>query len=239
MKKNRLDGKVALITGATHGIGAAVAEAFAKEGATLILVGRDTEALEKIDDIVQSYGASATLVPLDLKNFQAIDEMVYAIAGRYKKLDILVGNAGILGHVGPITDTKPSDWHDVMDVNLNANWYLLKACDPLLKKSPAGRAIFVSSGVASHVSPFWSAYAVSKTALEAMVKIYAKEIETTYPNLKVNLVNPGALRTALRAQARPGEDPLTLPEPASVVKTFVDLASDECKHHGEVINAQG
>jgi NAD(P)-dependent dehydrogenase (short-subunit alcohol dehydrogenase family) len=235
----RLEGKLALITGATHGIGAAVAEEFAKQGADLILVGRDTQALEKIDDIVQSHGVHATLVPLDLKNFQSIDEMVYAVAQRYQKLDILVGNAGILGHLGPITDGTPADWHDVMDVNLNANWRLLKACDPMLKQAPAGRAIFVTSGVASRVMAYWNAYAVSKVALEAMVRTYAKEVETTYPNLRVNLLNPGAVRTGLRAKAMPGEDPSTLPAPVDIVKAFVDLASDECRHHGDVIQAQG
>ncbi len=235
----KLAGKLALITGATRGLGAAIAEEYAKQGAELILVGRSAAALEKIDDVVQSHGANAMLVPLDLTKTHAIDEMVQAIAHRYKKLDIIVGNAGVLGHVGPMTDGTPADWQEVMDVNLNANWRLLKACDSLLKKSPYGRAIFVTSGVTTKIMPFWSAYAVSKTALETMVKTYAMEVEQTYPHLRVNLVNPGALRTKMRAQAMPGEDPLSLPEASSVVNTFVDLASDHCRHHGEVIHAQG
>jgi NAD(P)-dependent dehydrogenase (short-subunit alcohol dehydrogenase family) len=235
----KLAGKLALITGATHGIGAAIAEEYAKEGADLILIGLDALALEKIDDVVKAYGVNATLVPLDLKNYIAIDEMINSIAGRFKKLDILVGNAGVLGHIGPMADGSSADWHETIDVNLNANWHLLKACDPLLKQSPAGRAIFVTSGVTTHIAAYWSAYAVSKTALEMMVKIYAKETENAYPNLKINLVNPGPVRTKLRAQAMPGEDPMSLPVPSQVVSVFVDLASDRCRHHGDLIHAQG
>lgn len=235
----KLNDKVALITGATRGLGAAVAEEFAKQGAQLILIGRKTQDLEEIDDIIQTYGHSAMLVPLDLNKSYAMDEIAQAIAQRYGKLDIIVGNAGVLGHIGPMTDSSPTDWQEVMEVNLNANWRLLKACDPLLKKSPAGRAIFVSSGVTHRPAPFWGAYAVSKAALEVMVKTYAAETVNTYPNLKVNILNPGALRTKMRAQAMPGEDPMSLPEASTIVSTFVDLASDSCAHHGDVINAQG
>lgn len=234
-----LEGKLALITGATRGIGAAVAESYAKAGCDLVLTGRNTSDLEAIDDIVKHYGVNSTLVPLDLKNFQSIDEMVFAIAQRFQKLDILVGNAGILGQLGPMTDPSPAAWQEVMDVNLMANWRLLKLCDPLLKKSPAGRAIFVTSGLGHRVVPYWGAYSVSKAALEMMVKMYAKEVETTYPNLRVNLVNPGAVRTKMRAQAIPGEDPMTLPAPSQVTGVFVDLASNTCRHHGDVVNAQG
>ncbi len=235
----RLEGKLALITGASAGIGAAVAEEYAKAGADLVLVGRNTQGLEAIDDIVQSHGVKATLVPMDLRNFQSIDEMVFAIAARFQKLDIVVGNAAVLGPLGPMTDSSPEAWHEVMDINLNANWRLLKMCDPLLKKAPAGRAIFVTSGVARQVIPYMSAYAVSKAALEFMVKTYAKEVENTYPNLRVNLLDPGVVRTKMRAQAAPGEDPMTLPTPSQIAGAFVDLASDECRHHGEVVFAQG
>lgn len=237
-KTKRLAGKLALITGATQGLGAAIAEAYAREGADLILVGREAKSLEDIDDRVKSYGASAMLVPLDLHHLHAIDELAVAIASRYRKLDILVGNAGVLGHLGPIVDTPATEWQNVMNINLNANWHLLKAMDPLLKQSPSGRAIFVTSGVTHNVSSLWSAYAVSKTALEMMVKIYASETQNTYPHLKVNLVDPGKIRTRMRAQAMPGEDPMTLPTAASVADVFVDLALETCQSHGQVIQAQ-
>lgn len=233
-----LAGKLALITGATRGIGAAVAEDYAKAGCDLVLVGRNTADLERIDDIVKAYGVNATLVPLDLKNFQSIDEMIFAIAQRFQKLDILVANAGVLGQLGPLCDSSPADWQEVIDVNLMANWRLLKLCDPLLKKSPGGRAIFVTSGITRRVHPYWGAYAVSKSALDVMVKMYAAEVANTYPNLRVNLVSPGPVRTRMRANAVPGEDPMTLPAPSQVTGVFVELASDSCQHHGEIIYAQ-
>lgn len=234
----RLEGKLALITGASKGLGAAVAKKFASEGADLILVGRDVASLEEVDDAVQAYGGNSTLVPLDLKKFGAIEELVVQVAGRFQKLDILVGNAAVLGGLGPVADADSKNWQEVFDVNLNANWYLLKGFDPLLKKSPAGRAIFVTSSVAQGIHPYWSAYAISKGSLEMMVKLYAREIEATHKNLKVNLINPGAVRTSMRADAMPGEDPMTLPEPSQVAESFVQLAANDCDHHGQVIQAR-
>jgi len=239
MAKRRLEGKLALITGASRGLGAAVAEEFARQGAELILVARDVQALEQVDDKVRACGGKATLVPLDLKNFQKIDELVLSVVEHFKRLDILVGNAGLLGTLSPIADTTPQDWQDVLDVNLTANWRLIRGFDPLLKKSKAGRAIFVSSGVAAKVCPYWSIYGVSKAALEMMVKMYAQEVANTHPNLRVNLLNPGAIRTDMRAAAMPGEDPMTLPGPAEIAEAFVELASDECHVHGEVVEASG
>lgn len=235
--KRRLEGKLALITGGSRGIGAAVAERFAQEGADLILIGRDIGALEEVDDRVKAHGGQATLVPLDLRNFQKIDELVFSVAERFGKLDILVGNAGVLGTLTPMTDIKPQDWQDVLDINLTANWRLLRGFDPLLKKSPAGRAIFVSSDVAQIVSPYWSTYGVSKAALEMMVKMYAQEIARTHPNLRVNLIDPGGVRTNMYAAAMPGEDPLSVPDPVKIAPIFVDLASNQCRQHGEVIVA--
>lgn len=203
---NSLKGKIALITGAANGIGAAIAKAFAKEGAQLILVDQDTKGLEEVDDYVQSIDGHATLVPFDIKEFGKIEELALRIADRFKGLDIFVGAAAILGNLGPVTHLKPEIWQNVLDVNLTANWHFLRCFDPLLKKSSAGQAIFLTSSCASEVTPYWSSYSISKAALEMMVKMYAREIENTYPNLKIRLFDPGEVNTHLRWQAMPGED---------------------------------
>ncbi len=230
-----LKGKLALITGASRGIGAAVAERYAQEGADLILVARTASDLEVIDDRVQQYGVECTLVPLDLQNFSKIDEMASAVWERFKRLDILVGNAGTLGTLSPIGHIEPKIWDQTIAVNLTANWRLIRAFDPILQKSSAGRALFVTSGITRRVAPYWSAYAASKSALEMMVKIYASEVENTRPSFKVNLIDPGVVRTQMRAAAAPGEDPMSIPAPEEITDTFVELASDECSQHGAII----
>ncbi|HIE20076.1 MAG TPA: SDR family NAD(P)-dependent oxidoreductase [Rhodospirillales bacterium] len=232
----RLEGRIALITGASRGIGAAVAKRFAEEGARLVLTARTPGALEEIDDEIQKItGEPATLVPLDLTDFDAIDQMGAAIFERFKKLDILVGNAGQLGTLSPMGHLKPEVWAGVMDVNLTANWRLIRSMDPLLKASDAGRAMFVSSAVGRKARAYWGAYAVSKAALEMMALIYAAEVEKT--NVRVNLINPGATRTAMRAKAFPGEDPNTLHTPESITGTFVELAEASCTRNGELLVA--
>lgn len=234
---NKLKNRLALITGATRGIGAAVAERFAQEGADLILVGRKSKDLEKIDDRLSAYPGSRTLVPLDLRRFEGIHEMAQVIAERFKRLDILVGNAGVLGTLGPIHHLKPTLWHEVMDINLSANWHLLQAFDPLLRASDAGRGIFVTSSVGCKVSPYFSAYSVSKAALNNMVKLYAAE--NTKTPVKINLISPGPIRTQMRATAMPGEDPLTIPAPEEITDIFLTLASESCPHTGEIFNRHG
>ena len=233
----RLQGNLALITGASRGIGAAVAERYAQEGSDLILVARKTAALEAIDDKLKEYGVNTTLVPLDLSEFAKIDEMASAIWQRFQRLDILVGNAGVLGTLAPIGHVTPEVWDETIAVNLTANWRLIRAFDPMLRKSPAGRAMFVTSGITRRAAPYWSAYATSKAALEMMVKIYASEVVNTNPNLKINLIDPGVVRTAMRAAAAPGEDPQSVPAPEEITDVFVELAADKCKHHGEIIKA--
>jgi NAD(P)-dependent dehydrogenase (short-subunit alcohol dehydrogenase family) len=230
-----LAGKVALITGASRGIGAAVAERFAREGAHLVLAARTVGGLEEVDDLVRAVGGSATLVPVDLRDFIKIDELAAALFDRYGRLDILVGNAAELGTFSPLGHIDPATWTEVMDLNLTANWRLIRAMDPLLRSAPDGRAIFVTSGVARGVFPYWGPYAVSKAGLEMLVKIYAGEITKT--RVRANLIDPGIVRTRLRARAFPGEDPARLPPPESVADAFLDLALPECTRNGEVVAA--
>ena len=232
----RLNNKIALITGASHGIGAAVAKRFAREGAQLILIARSSVDLEQIDDEVQKYGPPAVLVPFDLMDLPRIDDLAKSISNRFGRLDILIGSAAILGGLTPITHTLPSVWHQVMTTNLHANWHLLRAFEPLFVKAHEARLIFVTSGITAHPTPYWGAYAVSKSALEMMVKTYAAEVKHTA--FKVNLLNPGSTRTAMRAQAMPGEDPMTLPAPEDITEAFVRLSESDCPWHGEVLSAR-
>jgi len=234
----RLNGRIALITGASRGIGRAVALRFAKEGAKLILVARTTGALEELDDEIRELsGESATLVPMDMRDFDAIDKMGGAIYERFGKLDVLIGNAGILGTLSPMGHIKTKDWAQVMDINLTANWRLLRSFDPLLRKSDAGRCVFVTSSVGAKPRAYWSSYAVSKAALEMMTKIYAEEISDT--PIRANLLNPGGTRTAMRALAMPGEDPDTLKTPDEVTEQFVLLSEASCIHNGMTMDETG
>jgi NAD(P)-dependent dehydrogenase (short-subunit alcohol dehydrogenase family) len=232
----RLDGRIALITGASRGIGAAVAQAFAEEGAHVVLAARTTGALEEVDDAIRAKGLPpATLIPIDLTDFDRLDQMVLAIAQRFGKLDILVGNAATLGGLYPVGHMPPDMWANVMALNLTANWRLIRACDALLRVSEAGRAIFTTSRQGSEATPYWSAYAASKAALEMMVRMYAGEIAKT--TIRCNLLDPGPVRTKLRAQAFPGEDPQKLPLPVQVAPMFVDLAETSCRRHAQLIRA--
>ncbi len=232
----RLAGRVALITGASRGIGAAVARRFAAEGAHVVLVARTTGGLEELDDQIRGAGGSATLVPMNLRDYEAIDRLGGALFERYGRLDILVGNAGMLGTLTPIAQVKPAEWAEVLDVNLTANWRLVRSMDPLLRAADAGRAMFVTSSVGHAVRAYWATYAVSKAALEALVGTYAAEVRKT--SLKVNLVDPGRVRTAMRAKAYPGEDPMTLKTPDEITDIFVELADPACTRHGETVSAQ-
>ena len=218
-----LANRIALVTGASRGIGAAVAVRFAKEGAHVILVARDSKGLESTDNVIRSAGGTATLVPLDLTDSRKIELLAASVAERFGKLDILVGNAAILSDLTPLPHTNSSDWDRVMAVNVTANWQLMRCFDAMLKASDAGRAIFVTSGVTRRAAAYWGTYAISKVALEAMAQIYAAENSKT--PLKINLIDPGAVRTRMRAQAFPGEDPLTLSAPEDITDLFVQLAS--------------
>jgi NAD(P)-dependent dehydrogenase (short-subunit alcohol dehydrogenase family) len=231
----RLAGKIALITGASRGIGAAVAERLAREGAHVVLAARTVGGLEEVDDRVRTAGGSATLVPVDLRDFIKIDELAAALFDRWGRLDILIGNAAEFGTFAPLGHIDPTIWAEVMDLNLTANWRLIRAMDPLLRAAPAGRAVFVTSGVARGVFPYWGPYAVGKAGLEMLVKIYAGEITKT--RLRANLIDPGIVRTRLRARAFPGENPRHLPPPESVADAFLALVLPECTRNGEVVKA--
>jgi NAD(P)-dependent dehydrogenase (short-subunit alcohol dehydrogenase family) len=229
----RLAGKIALITGASRGIGAAVAERFAGEGAHLVLVARTVGGLEETDDRVRTAGGSATLVPFDLRDFIKIDELGAALYERYGRLDILIGNAAEFGVFSPLGHIDPDVWSEVLDLNLTANWRLIRATDPLLRMAPSGRAVFVTSRLARDALPYYGAYALSKAGLETMVRIYAGEIARTA--VRVNLIDPGIARTRLRARIFPGENPESIPEPETVAEAFLDLVLPECTRNGEVV----
>ena len=234
----RLAGRIALITGASHGLGAAIARRFAAEGAQLVLLGRSAAALEEVDDAVRtaSGGSGATLVPFDLRDYEAIDRLGGTLYERHGRLDVLVGNAGLLGTLTPLAHIEPKEWEEVLAANLTANWRLIRSMDPLLRLSPAGRAVFVTSGAARGPRAYWGTYAVSKAALEMLAGIYAAE--TIKTAVRVNLVDPGRLRTRMRARAYPGEDPAGVPEPDSATEAFVALAEAACTRHGEIVQPQ-
>lgn len=218
-----LTDRVALVTGASRGIGRAVALDLARHGAHVVALARTQGALEELDDEIRELGGSATLVPLSLTDFDALDRLAEAIAGRWGKLDIVFGNAGILGPLAPLGHVAPKEWQQIMDVNVTANWRLIKAMDALLRASDAGRAAFVSSGAAHKCTAYWGPYSVSKAALEALARTYAAETATTA--IKVMLVNPGPLRTKMRAEAMPGEDPMTLRTPEELAAEVLKLLS--------------
>jgi NAD(P)-dependent dehydrogenase (short-subunit alcohol dehydrogenase family) len=217
----RLSGRVALVTGASRGIGYAVASAIAAEGAHVVALARTVGGLEELDDAIRIAGGTTTLVPADLRDYPALDRLGAALFERFGKLDIFIGNGGILGRLTPIAHVDPKLWDEVMAVNVTANWRLIRSLDLLLRQSDSGRALFVTSGVARRVPAYWGPYAVSKAALEALVKTYAAETATT--NLRVNLVSPGPVRTRMRAEAMPGEDPETLPPPEAVAAALLPL----------------
>lgn len=241
MTQGKLAGKLALVTGASRGLGRAVAERFAAEGAHVIAVARTVGGLEELDDAIQRKakndrtGGSATLVPMDLTEFDAIDRMGLALHQRFGKLDVLVGSAALLGILSPLAHIDAPVWKATIDTNLTANWRLLRSMDPLLQAAPAGRAIFVTSGITQHIRPYWGPYAVTKAALEVMVKMYAEEVAHT--KVRANLINPGPLRTGLRAKAFPGEDPLSQPTPEEVAPAFLPLALESCEMNGQWVAA--
>jgi NAD(P)-dependent dehydrogenase (short-subunit alcohol dehydrogenase family) len=229
----RLKDRLAVITGASRGIGRAVALGFAAEGAHVILVARTVGGLEEVDDEIRKVGGKATLVPLDLTDFDGIDRLGATIFERWGKLDILVGNAGILGPLTPLSHMAPKEWEKLLTVNVTANWRLIRSFEPLLKRSTAGRAVFVTSGAAHKFKPYWGGYAMSKAALETVVKTWAAECATT--QIRANLISPGPTRTHMRKQAMPGEDPSTLTRPADLVPLFIELAMPSCTRNGEVV----
>lgn len=227
-----LQNRVAVVTGASRGIGRAAALALAEAGAHIIALARTQGALESLDDEIRARGSSATLVPVNLKDLDAIDRLGAAIYERWGKLDILLGNAGQLGELAPITHIDQPVWDEVMTVNVTANYRLLRSLDPLLRASDAGRAIFLTSGAAHKCNAYWGIYSISKAALEALVRTYAAETVTT--PVRVMLVSPGPLRTNMRRAAMPGEDPLTLKTPEDLAPHIVKLALPSWTETGKI-----
>jgi NAD(P)-dependent dehydrogenase (short-subunit alcohol dehydrogenase family) len=227
-----LSNRIALVTGASRGIGAAVALKLAQAGAHVVAVARTVGGLEELDDAIRAAGGSATLVPLDMKDFDAIDRLAAVLNERHGRLDVLVGNAAVLGPLSPLSHVEPKAWADVMAVNVTANWRLIRAFDPLLRASEAGRAVFVSSGAAHMATAYWGPYAVSKAALELLARTYAAETASTL--VRVNLFYPGPIRTRMRAQAMPGEDPMSLDTPEQVAEAMLPLCLPDFQESGRV-----
>ncbi|MGA8800376.1 MAG: SDR family NAD(P)-dependent oxidoreductase [Pseudolabrys sp.] len=234
MADNRkpLSDRVALITGASRGIGAATALELAHAGAHVVAVARTVGGLEELDDKIRAAGSSATLVPLDIKDSDGIARLAVALNERYQRLDVLVGNAGILGPLSPLSHVEPKDWDNLIAVNITANWQLIRCMDILLQRSQAGRAVFLTSGVAHTGRAYWGPYAASKSALEALVRTYASESVTT--PVRANLFSPGPTRTRMYASAFPGIDPLTLPIAEDVAKAILPLCLADCAETGKL-----
>ncbi|MBE7185424.1 MAG: SDR family NAD(P)-dependent oxidoreductase [Methylobacterium mesophilicum] len=231
-----LSGRVVLVSGASRGIGYHLAKQSAAAGAHVIAVARTVGGLEELDDEIKAAGGEATLVPLDLTDMKGIDRLGGAIHERWGKLDVLFANAGILGVISPIGHVEAKVFEKVMEVNVTGTWRLIRSVDPLLRLSDAGRAIIMSSGAAHSAKAFWGPYAASKAAVEALARSWADETKNS--PLRVNSVNPGATRTAMRAQAMPGEDPATLPHPSEIAARILPLASPGETRTGMIYEAK-
>ncbi len=237
MRETRdFSGRIALITGASRGIGRAVALKLARTGAHVVISARSAGALEELDDEIRAAGGSATILQLDLRKGDRIDAIGPTIYPRWGRLDIFVANAGVLGPLSPLPHITADAWELVMKVNLEANWRLIRTLDPLLRLSDAGRAVFVTSGAAAGHHAYWGPYAVSKAGVEALARTWAAEAVNS--PLRVNLINPGPTATHMRAKAFPGEDPETLPKPAEVAPLFLDVLAKEQTANGEIFSAR-
>ncbi|HUO91117.1 MAG TPA: SDR family NAD(P)-dependent oxidoreductase [Rhizomicrobium sp.] len=229
-----LENRIALVTGASRGIGRAAAIALAAAGAHVVCLARTTGALEDVDDEIQKAGGSATLVPLNIRDFAALDRLGQSIFERWGRLDAFLGNAGSLGVLTPLAHLDPKVFQELVEVNITANYRLIRSLDPVLRRSDAARVLFVTSGAARKHTPFWGGYGMAKAALESLALTYAAECATT-TNIRVNLLSPGAVRTAMRARAMPGEDPETLPPPEAVAPLIVELLSPSSRRNGELV----
>jgi NAD(P)-dependent dehydrogenase (short-subunit alcohol dehydrogenase family) len=227
-----LSDRIALVTGASRGIGYATAVALAKAGAHVVAVARTVGGLEELDDAVRAEGGSATLVPLDLRDTDGIVRLAAALNERYQRLDVLVGNGGVLGPMSPLGHVEPKAWDEVIAVNVTANFHLIRTMDPLLRASEAGRAVFVTSGAATSNRAYRGPYSISKAALNAMARTYAAETVTT--SVRVNLLNPGPTRTRMRAAVMPGEDPMTLKTVEPVAEQIVAMCLPDFQETGKL-----
>ena len=236
MTEKDLDQRVIVVTGASRGIGAAAARNAAARGAHVIAIARTVGGLEELDDEIKSAGGSSTLVPFDLTDYQAIDRLGAAIFERWGRLDGLIGNAGLLGILSPLAHIDPEIFEKTFAVNVTANYRLIRSLDPLLRQSDAGRVIMVSSSSARSGRPFWSLYASSKAALDVMIKSYAGEMATS--SVKANIAYPGIVRTRMRAEAMPGEDPETLPHPDEIAPALVDMVTPAYGETGMLVDLE-
>jgi NAD(P)-dependent dehydrogenase (short-subunit alcohol dehydrogenase family) len=230
-----LKGRLALVSGASRGIGYALALELARAGAHVIATARTQGGLEELDDAIRTAGGTATLVPMDLMSEDGIEQLGQIVNERWGKLDILLANAGALGELTPAAQVKAKTWQNVVGINLIAPARMIRAFEGPLLASDAGRAVFVSSGAAGSRRAFWAPYAASKAGLDALVQSWANE-HVNNPGLRINVVYPGAMRTRMRAKAFPGEDPNSLPEPAALWPMVAELVSPECKRHGEIVS---
>lgn len=234
MASSQTDRRIILVTGASRGIGRAAALAVAKAGNHVIATARSEKALTKLDDEIRATtGHNATLIPLDLRDMAGIDKLASALLERFGRLDGLLGNAGVLGTLGPLEQVTPAAFQETVDVNFSANWRMIRAVHPLLRVSEAGRALFITSGVVPRPRAYWGIYAATKAALETMIACYADETEKT--PIRANLFDPGAVRTEMRFKAMPGEDQNKLPSPEQVAAKIPFYLSPECTQHGERI----
>lgn len=232
MTEKPLASRIALVTGASRGIGYATARALARAGAHIIAVARTQGGLEELDDEIRKDGGTATLVPLDMTDLDGIARLGAALNERHGKLDVLIGNAGMAGTSSPLGHTDPKFWDSVMAINVTANFQLIRCMEPLLKESDAGRAVFLTSGIAHRASAYMGPYAASKAALDALVRVWANETATT--NIRVNLFSPGPIRTRMRATVMPGEDPMTLDTPEQVTEYIVPMCLPSWTESGKM-----
>ncbi len=224
------DRRIALVTGASRGIGRAVAIELARRNWRVVAVARSQKALEALDDDIRSAGGETTLTPMDLREFSAIDQLGAALFERFGRLDGLAACAGALGALTPAHQATPSMMDEVIGVNFTANWRLIRAMHPLMRVSDAGRAVFVTSGASRNPRAYWGPYAATKAALDMLVQCYAAELTVT--PIRANLFNPGPARTAMRAKAFPGEDPMTLPTPEQIAPAIADMLAPEYAQNG-------
>ena len=231
-----MEERIALVTGASRGLGKAAALALARDGLHIIATARTIGALEELDDAIKAEGGSATLVQMDLRDRPAMANLAQAIQDRWGRLDVMIANAGVLGALMPVSHLDETLWDEVIDTNLSAVWRMIRMFDGLLRQSPNGRAVLVTSSAAKGGNyPYWSAYSASKAGLDALGQSWAAEVEAT--NLKVNLLDPGGVATSMYATAYPGIDPKSMPQPEDIAPAFVALSSVDCPYHGQIIRA--
>lgn len=228
--------RIALVTGASRGLGRAAALELARQGVHIIATARTIGGLEELDDEISALGGESTLVQMDLRDRPAMAKLAEAIQDRWGRLDVMIANAGVLGVLTPVSHLDENVWDEVIDTNLSAVWRMIRVFDGLLRASPAGRAVLVTSSAANGGDyPFWSAYSASKAGVESLGQCWAAEVRSTA--LKVNILDPGGVATSMFSSAFPGANTALMPQPEDIAPAFARLAAEDCPHHGEVIRA--